>query len=350
MDLKATVECHCRLTSFSLSISVSSFPLKSSICHCHACRHTTGQLFTTWAVIPVPLPSEILDSHRLLKYEIGSHASCQRWSCRRCGASVFNIDEAEHEWEVATGLLHFADAKGLEGRLNRVQLWVEDVQVDGGTVGWINQGKLDGMGRHWRGRSSLIVSDESVKIFMAAGKALQDYSDRLLFECRCKGISFEAKRPKSEHPPDNGKFTACLDACTSCRTVTGFEVASWIDVPRDRFVVGGSLAEFLEDRTKLGHYESSSGTCRDFCLTCGATVFWYKLNTGTISVACGLLEPNVKGAVRAESCLDWEKAPKPVSDDQSVWSPEVVWFSEDAIDAQFVKGIAEGVRLWEQGS
>ena len=160
-------------TSFSVSIPSSSFPLKSAVWHCHSCRHTTGQLFATWAVIPAPLPLEFLDHGNLVKYAV---STCERWFCKRCGASVVNIDRAgeEVEWEVATGVLSFENEKGLHGKLNRVQLWIEDVKGDGGAAGWINQGRLAGTDRHWNGRDSEMVSDERVKDLMKPQDTLME--------------------------------------------------------------------------------------------------------------------------------------------------------------------------------
>src|ERR1700760_1720786 len=122
MSLIAQVECHCRSTCFSLSIDSSSLPLKASVCHCYTCRHTTGQLFATWAVLPVPLPPDILESGCLAKHAV---STCERWFCTRCGASVINVDRAgpEEEWEVATGVLNFEEPHTLHGKLDRVQLW-----------------------------------------------------------------------------------------------------------------------------------------------------------------------------------------------------------------------------------
>ena len=341
MDLKAKVECHCRLISFSISIPSSSLPLKAAICHCHSCRHTTGQLFATFAVIPLPLPSNLLGSDNLIKYAV---STCERWSCRRCGASVINIDRASdpEEWEVSTGALNFASEEGLNGKLKRVQLWVEDVRGDGVAVGWIHRGKLEGMDRHWKGRGSEMVSDKTVKELMTPqGKAVEDNNDRLVAQCKCKGVHFEIKRPGKVHNDGTGKFESCLDACNSCRTVTGFEITSWTTVPRDDVVAGRDLDVFLEDRPKLGLYHSSSNTSRYFCTTCGATVFYYRHGLGTIDIATGLFESKTDASGRVEEWLEWHKLPEAQGADKSY-----LLFKEDAIDAQFVNDVAEGMKAW----
>ncbi|KIX97319.1 uncharacterized protein Z520_06771 [Fonsecaea multimorphosa CBS 102226] len=330
----------------SLTIPSAALPLKSALCHCSSCRHATGQLFATWAVIPADLPPDVLSSGKLVKHE--SSRTCQRWFCRRCGASVINIDagQGEEEWEVGTGVLYLQvdddREKGLQGRLNRVQLWVEDVRGDGGAVGWINQGKLQGMDRHWRGRESEMVSDDAVRdLLMKHSKApvhaSREYGDeRLVAQCRCKIVRFEVSHPPSDYNAGTGKFGASLDACTSCRTVTGFEITCWATVPKSLIMVADqTLESLLVDRARLGHYKTSSDVSRYFCAKCGATVFYYKHGLETIDIGLGLLEPKIEGAVRLESWLEWQKYPK------------CLVYEEDAVDAAFVRNLKEGMRHWE---
>lgn len=49
MDLRSntvviTVECLCKIHTFSTEISTSKLPLKCNVCHCDSCRHSTGAL------------------------------------------------------------------------------------------------------------------------------------------------------------------------------------------------------------------------------------------------------------------------------------------------------------------
>ncbi len=336
-EILARVQCHCGLNSFPLSLPSSSFPLKSALCHCRSCRHSTGLLFATWAVIPLPLP-EVLEAGTLVEYE--SSSTCQRLFCKQCGASVINIDKAggADEWEVATGVLHFDDGNGLVGRLNRVQLWVEDIRADGGAACWINQGRLEGMDRHWRGRQSEVVTDEDVRQMMRQGP---EFSADLLGEnldasCHCQNVAFSMSRPGKSFNNGTGRFEASLDACTSCRTVSGFEITSWITVPKDLIQSGSSdLGTLLANRSKLGHYNTSSDVSRYFCTTCGATVFYDKHGLDTIDIGIGLLHPQHKGAMRVEYWLAWQQYPK------------CLGYQEDAVDKQFVANLAEGMRLAE---
>ncbi|EXJ81763.1 hypothetical protein A1O1_07828 [Capronia coronata CBS 617.96] len=340
-ELSLTVECHCRLTSLSLAIPRSALPLKSAVCHCNSCRHATGQLFATFAVLPVELPEGIFDIGSLVRYD--SSSSCERWFCKRCGASVLNVDKGTTpaEWEVGTGVLHFDD--GLEGKLNRVQLWVEDVSGDGGAVVWINRGQLAGMDRHRKGRQSEMVSYEQVKSLMqrsveASSTQGSRDGERMQVRCHCRNVAFSLAWPSQDFNHCTGKFEASLDACTSCRRVSGFEITSWITVPKQLLCVtaANSLDTFLADRTRLGHYQTSSDVSRYFCVRCGATVFYHKHNLKTIDIGVGLLDSGNEGKARAEEWLAWQPYPKGLS------------YPEDAVDKDFVTNLTEGMRLAEE--
>ncbi|KIW14481.1 hypothetical protein PV08_07265 [Exophiala spinifera] len=266
--------------------------------------------------MPLPLP-EILDSGNLTRYD--SSSTCQRWFCRQCGASTINIDKGDgaDEWEVATGLLHFVDGRGLDGRLKRVQLWVDDVKGDGGAVPWINQGRLLGHG-------DIGGPKPACRIFTQSSP-------------RCTlplpNVVLSILRPDDESSKSNhGKFEAGLDACTSCRLVSGFEVTSWLTVPRHLIKSGSTgLNDLLSNTSKLHHYKTSPDVGRYFCAKCGATVFYYKQGLDTIDIGTGLLEPLNERMVRVENWLAWQKYPTGVA------------YQEDAVDKDFIANLAEGM-------
>lgn len=342
-----TVRCHCREVSFKLEIPEDRFPLKSAICHCRSCRHATGQIVATFAVIPTELPSEIRGngSSSLMTYR--SSPTLLRLCCHHCGASIANIDSAhEEEWELATGCMEFSgDPLGHQGKLNRVQLWLEDVKGDGGVSGWINGGKLAGMDRHWRGRDSQVVSDASIEDILARGSREQQsrpprgnqYSqrhDKLDVRCHCGTISFDICRPAEQHNHASGKLEAGLDVCTSCRLVTGFEITSWAGVPHEMInTTAPDFNAYLADRSKLKHYKSSVDVSRYFCATCGATIFYQKHGLPTIDIGIGVLDPVTSEEARVEDWLLWQKHPKGLG------------YPEDAVDRKLVKGLADGLRL-----
>ncbi|KAG6856417.1 hypothetical protein H0H87_004636, partial [Tephrocybe sp. NHM501043] len=128
-------------------------------------------------------------------------------------------------------------------------------------------------------------------------------------------------------------------ACTSCRTTSGFEIQSWAFIPRANILFPpndtGELAIVdLQDPDKrpngLRRYGSSRGRNREFCGTCGATVFWWgEERPDLVDVSVGLLDEKQNG-VRAEKWLEWWK--------------ERVSFQEDAINVKLVSALAEGLK------
>jgi hypothetical protein len=134
------------------------------------------------------------------------------------------------------------------------------------------------------------------------------------------------------------KYLAGTCACRSCRLTSGFEVQTWAFVPRsniyfhlpyqpsgagsgddreacfgagdicEEVVVPLDFGAFRErerlQRGVLKAYESSPGVVREFCATCGATVFWHdRWRPELVDVSAGLLDAP-EGA-RAEEWLEW---------------------------------------------
>ncbi len=104
-----------------------------------------------------------------------------------------------------------------------------------------------------------------------------------------------------------------LDACTSCRLVTGLEIASRAYVPR---------------------HVCNSDVPREFCAKCGAKVL-YRLDNRTrdvLDIGVGLLKAKV-GA----SAKEWLE-----------WNTEEVKFADDATDKKLPKSFLLGMKAWAQ--
>lgn len=157
------------------------------------------------------------------------------------------------------------------------------------------------------------------------------------------------------------KYLAGTCACKSCRLSAGYEIQTWAFIPR--FAIGISvssspvttraeprtpaepeiqdteayvpldfkvLGDLPGGRNPLRSYESSRGIFREFCHTCGATVFWHSNERpDLIDVSVGLLQ--AREGARAETLLEW-------------WRDRCS-FSEDAgLDRKgWVKDWAEGL-------
>jgi hypothetical protein len=327
--------CHCGLASYTVTVPTSSVPLKSAICSCTSCRRATGHLFATFVVVPgLPVP----DVSALSSYT--SSASLKRIFCPRCGCSVVNHEAGE--WEFTGGALEGP----VEGLLDRQALFAND-SADGGGYIWLP--KLNGTGNdikyHGGHRDSDVVDVEALRRDFDTKQALERTSDRsdadekVHVRCHCGAFECYITRPTPNDPgptPGHGKwwladdgrrYKAILDACKCCRKVTGVEINSWAYAPAINFTMPDGSPLDPASHPALKHYESSPGIQRDFCGTCGASVFFRKASRvpQVFDIAVGLLQG--QGA-RAEDWLEWDG----------------IEYEEFALDPQFVSGIAEAMR------
>lgn len=355
-------------------------------------------MFATFAVIPADVPVAFqkgegqgegdIDHAKVIRYR--SSPAMMRVSCRVCGASLGNVeyrrtggtdaveqkqkqqeDENENEnekwevseWEAATGSLEISSSGGLglghggstegggegdtakpdlTGKLDRVQLWVEDVHGDGGAVGWVNAGKLSGMDRFRRGRDSEVVTDEEVKAMLGGGSAMSgnkstsmDHTANMTLkvQCHCGNVDLDIARPEPDYNQGTGKLAAFFDVCTSCRIVMGFEILSWVTVPRRLITAPNTdLQSYLSDTSKLTHYKTSETVDRYFCTKCAASVFYYKHGLDDLDLSLGLLQPDNSQEVRLLDWLEWQKY------------PQVLSYTEDAVDGKLVTEFAQGLK------
>lgn len=347
--LALSAKCHCGFASLSVEIPTSAVPLKSSICSCDSCRRVTAQLFATHIAVPnsVPLP----DISHLTSYP--SSASLTRVFCPRCGGSVLCRDPSSEGrfWFTGGGL-----EGPVDGILDRQVVWANDT-VDGGGVIWLPEKNNAGnVIRHYGAqRGSEVVDVEAMQRNFAEAKkssssaaqqeADDQREDRLQVSCHCGAFQCYITRPDPETPgptPGHGKwwlpegkgrrYWAGLDACRSCRKATGYEINSWAYVPAHNFRNPDADGAPLDPATHpaLSHYESSPGVQRDFCATCGASVFFRKLSRDpqVFDIGVGLLRG--RGA-RAEDWLQWNE----------------LEFAGFALDEEFASGIAEKMKSYK---
>jgi hypothetical protein len=323
ITLKA--QCHCGHASYSYELPKSDFPLKSAICHCSSCRHVSGQIFTTHVVIPV---EERPDVSRLTSY--ASSQGVTRHFCPKCGATMINFEK--EEWEIATGVLSVEgkpEVGALDDLLDRVQLWVSDT-IDGGGSVWMLE-DWDGK-RYLYNRGSEAVTDEMLQDMAtkADRSTSKSAGDVLQANCHCGSIKITVEKPEG-----GGKYGAGIDACISCRKVSGFEITSWATLDPTKLSINGTDLDL--DTVKLSHYKTSRDVHRYFCSKCGATIFYLKdgkVKNPGIDLAAGLIDS--QSGVRAEDWLDWTKY------------DELVAYKEDASDKNFVQGLVDGVRKSRQ--
>ena len=318
-NVTITARCHCSSFNQSVILPKSGFPLKSALCHCNSCRRATGWLFATFAVIPLPVPEQDFFKN-LVKYE--SSPSLSRYFCSKCGANVCNVEK--DEWELATGVLEIKG--GLDGKLDRGLLFIGDAG-DGGAVPWINNGKAEGLRcRKMGARNSQDVTDGMLAALEKLGQEkFLGQVNELEAKCHCQSVKYHILKPDGR----DEQYGGGLCACTSCTKTTGFEITSWVRVPKAKIKApdGSSLGPVLKG---LGKYTSSAEVNRYFCKQCGATVFYDDTTRETMDVGVGLL--NALEGSKVESLVEWNQ------------DGDSVGFPEDALDKEFVSKLTEGVR------
>ncbi len=339
-DITLTARCHCSFASFTYTIPRSAIPLKAAVCHCNSCRYAAGQLFATYVVMPSSIPSP--DFSHLKSYNSSSNIA--RYFCPKCGAYVGNIEP--NEWEFATGMLN-----STEGLLDRVQMWIEDTK-DGGASIWLKKSHGTNPTRHLRDRGSSEATDTIINDLSHNSKQQISCTPRTPFlkgSCHCGAVSFLLQPPtppsSSETTSTPHRYPAFLDACTSCRLTSGFEITSWMRAPQshvfkhqsdhssstssNRNENENTNYPLTPENPSLHHYSSSPGVHRYSCKTCPASVFYVKdSNKGeSVDIAMGLLR--AESGARAEEWVDWKKGPE---------------FGEEGTDAVFVAALKEGMR------
>ena len=339
--------CGCCQVSGSVTFPSSALPLPISLCHCGSCRHSTGQLCTSVASLPEKSVS-LFVSGKLKEYESCLHMT--RFFCEHCGASIYGGNSAQDIAIIYTGVLE--DPKGLIKLQNHEH--VADTK-DGGLSIWLPNVPI------WedqpRKSQPKPLTSRTEQNYSMVGKT--DYSLSLQCHCSCGGVGFCITRP-DQHSADfscpwpdlivpyhstsplntedakwwlcqkNTKYLAGTCACKSCRLISGSDIQAWAFVPRSNiFQLDGKSLDFTMGTLK--QYSSSEGVYREFCGTCGATVFWHcDERPDLIDVSVGLL--NADCGARVESWLSW-------------WT-ERVSFEEDANNKEMISSLSIGIKNW----
>ena len=367
--------CHCGANTFQIPFLTSKLPQATSLCHCNACRHITGGLAVHTAVVEgQPLSADSgPDAHKpadlsnLTKYNATEKAT--RYFCSTCSAYLlYEIKRTSDPlWCVSTGALertegivkvgqHIFLADTLDGGLAHHYRELNGAEIP--RYEFNKGGKTLPLG--WKAESLLKKQEPP--------KAGGEDEERLNAYCHCKNISIyftrakkeEAQNPaqwwyvkgKDDDPTSRVRFISGHCLCTSCRGTNGSLITSWVILPRvntidARTSLPVSFA-FPKDANApnkrpqgLKQYQSSEGTYREFCGTCGANAFYWTKDTKrypgipdtpreepvVIDVGAGLLDQE-DGGSRAEGWFSWY---------------EKVMYSDLAVDKAGMEALVAGV-------
>ncbi|KAL2862222.1 GFA family protein [Aspergillus lucknowensis] len=334
-----TASCHCKSVSFTLTLPANILPLNVHLCSCTVCRRTHGAPCSFHAPLPPSIAPEFIAPSSIDNLTPYKHPTSQstRFFCTTCGCHIGDRDHNPGNWYISVSIFdanasddeawyfigshaftHSTQDGGISALLPRIEgrdIPVWNPEDDKETPPTVPDSKLE---EETPGRS-----------------------DSLLAKCHCGGVSFAVSRPRDEYldsPRSRGwvprshrdKWFASVDVCYDCRLVTGTNAIFWLFVPTDH-ISPQPPADLIFGSMKA--YESSEGTRRTFCGTCGATVFYYcEGRPGIVDVATGILR-----APEGSMLADW-----------AVWRTARLGWSENALryDAGFTRGLEEGLKEW----
>ncbi|KAK4039574.1 Mss4-like protein [Parachaetomium inaequale] len=385
-----TISCHCGAARQTLSPRGSQDLFSGVLfCHCDTCRHSTGLLCTSYA--PVSPPS-VAGLQSYSTSPASTRYFCSTCGCHVFRAKHYSpsAPPEEWEWEVATGTITDAPESNLPQQWHHRH--TNDTK-DGGLSQWLPNTKppLPAISPSDFDESRDDSPDDTLKaschctaITLLITRPSPDpalnpdspYPDLLLPYTSTPTATVANPshekwylRPVSPSPSPSTsstqtnpqlsqktKYLAGTCTCNPCRLTSGFEIQTWAFIPRRNISIlippssSSSSPSPNPDNSKLPgdyhpldfttlprdnpllplkDYPSSPGRIREFCSTCGATVFWHDIfRPDLIDVSAGLFRA-VEGA-RAGSWLEW-------------WTGRVS-FSEEASRER-----EGGARGWGQG-
>jgi hypothetical protein len=331
-------------------------PQHKRICHCNSCRYTTGVLYLSAPT----LASKPTFLERLRRYE--SSDKLTRYFCPSCGSHMLIHVYEGDKWDVCSGVVYQISDGSSSLEVYTSHEFVDDT-IDGGlAICMLRNGEGKDLKFYAQADN---VEDVPASRYASTKKrspvnndplGSNDHGTRLRASCHCGGVEYYITRPTSASTafscpwpdlivasqfahsdnPDNvkwwiqghNKYLAGTCTCRSCRLASGVPVQTWAFIPQ----VNVDLKDgkpWQPHFGTLGHYNSSTDVTRDFCKTCGATVFWRsEARPELIDVSVGLLRA-AEGA-RAESWLHW-------------WTKRVS-FCEEALDQEVVRTLAPGLK------
>ena len=344
--MSATVEITCLCGEIKDTLELASdVPVKGSTCSCNSCRYCTGVLYLS----VLPLKDRPTFVNELREYRSSDKVS--RYFCGTCGSHVLLLVTKNSSWDLATGVVE--RVVGLDGSSMQLEHYTSHEfvgdTVDGGLIVCFAatqdeqspifmQGPDEAPVKFVSGQrpspfnpqlgTTALSADHSEKP-PGIGSAS---SEKLRGSCHCGGVHFSITRPTersselsapwpnlivpsssghAENPKDvkwwlrvgGTKYLAGTCACRSCRLESGTPIQTWAFVPKANIEqLDGSALDF--DMGTLKQYNSSPGCYREFCSTCGATVFWHcEERPELIDLSVGILR--APEGSRAEEWLEW---------------------------------------------
>jgi hypothetical protein len=365
MTSSVHVTCLCSKNIEVLQLSCH-LPVDQSVCSCNTCRYSTGVLY--FSCLPLHGPPKLIQDLR----EYRSSEKLSRYFCSSCGSQMFVHVKAHDTWGICSGVVDRVVGPEQVSCLSLENVTAHEFvgdTTDGGLAICLADSDNQSVSLFLQGPDGPRFERPSGKSFTSSQRGdppemplLRDSEaanqvGELEGGCHCGGVSFRLTRPNptsrlcsspwpdlivpyhsasSANPEDikwwlrgdDSKYLAGTCACRSCRLGSGSPIQAWAFVPKVNILQPNGQPLHFGIGT-LRQVESSTDCFREFCDTCGATVFWHcRERPDLIDVSIGLLRAT-EGA-RAESWLDW-------------WT-ERVSFSEEALDKKLIERLELGLK------
>ena len=291
--MASTRHLSCLCGAIQLPIcSLGSLPAPAVLCHCGACRQTSGSLCLAHLRLAQPSPGIL---RRTTLYATDHD---ERFFCTRCGCHCFR--KTGDTWECSAGLVDAAPPT----KVTRISRHV-NVQstFDGGLAVFLRSSNDQNI--------PLLNGDVNSSLFQPSTPPSTNH-DSLQAGCHCGGISFSIRRNTDNHGTQSrlgssGRFTSYFCACRSCRLSSGSTLVPFALIPVTS-VSGMDITQSTLSRSAfpapLGHIWSSPSACRTFCRGCGASIFyWNRERPDELDMAVGIFRAD--GAM-CRSWLDWQ--------------------------------------------
>ncbi|KAI0109395.1 hypothetical protein F4776DRAFT_397146 [Hypoxylon sp. NC0597] len=283
------ISCHCGAAKQTVGLcppesQATPGRIDIDLCHCHACRHSSGLLCVSYAPIQAPPSLSSLRVYPSESAQSSSRTTLSRYFCNTCGCHVFQHkqtsadgnEEVDEFWAVATGIIIGRARVGNDEEpvgtgdeeeepllRNARHVHTADTK-DGGLSRFINVDSVE----EPRGLENHGLEEAPSPDVSSNPSRDEEGKDVLQAHCYCKNVRFRITRPdaSSRLPhsgfpdlmipfktsprevvtnPQNEKWWLCPQgdpnptrylagtcACRSCRLTSGFEIQTWAFVPR----------------------------------------------------------------------------------------------------------------------
>lgn len=289
-----------------------------TLCDCASCRHLSGQLWTTYTPLTFPPSLTNLTSY-------SPSPSTTTYFCSTCGCHLFRQSSAhESRWAVTTGTIISSPPFSLPATLPINTTTTHDNPTPNPLSATLSRllapllpptpGPLPPLLHatcHCT-RISFTITPPSPSSLLPSSP----FADLLLPYCRhlpsetsnTSSVKWWLRDPSSPfsrnpfaNPPTSHleklRYLSGTCTCRSCRLASGFEVQAWAFVPRYNIhFEPNTTVSFPHELLRSYASSPAAGATREFCPTCGATVFWHDAHRpDLIDVSVGLLRSSSQG-------------------------------------------------------